>query len=127
MVPRNYFLSGCRIPGDGLLLRPRFRRTAPGLIPSPAFSLSIYPIRPNFMLLRFLLLAGMATGLTSCGTVANLLGTATAPFTNVLSSVTSGLRLSDSPEGSGKKSGEPKEAKPKTPSTPAPPASDDRQ
>ena len=93
----------------------------------PAFSLSIYPIRPNFMLLRSLLLAGMATGLTSCGTVANLLGTATAPITNVLSSVTSGLRLSDSPEGSGKKSGEPKEAKAKTPSTPAPPASDDRQ
>jgi hypothetical protein len=84
-------------------------------------------IRPNFMLLRFLLLAGMATGLTSCGTVAHLLGTATAPLTNVLSSVTSGLRLSDSPEESGSKSGKPKAAKVETPATSDTPASDDRQ
>ncbi|RYD34601.1 MAG: hypothetical protein EOP86_10580 [Verrucomicrobiaceae bacterium] len=79
------------------------------------------------MLLRFLLLAGMATGLTSCGTVAHLLGTATAPITNVLSSVTSGLRLSDSPEESGSKSSKPKTANVKPPSTPATPDSDDRQ
>ncbi|MDB6131875.1 MAG: hypothetical protein JWM59_118 [Verrucomicrobiales bacterium] len=84
------------------------------------------------MLLRFLLLAGMATGLTSCGTLTHLLGTATAPFTSAISTVVSGLRLSDSLEESGNKSGKPKAAKVKPPSTPTPPtpatpASDDRQ
>lgn len=80
------------------------------------------------MLLRFFLLTGMATGLTSCGVLTHLLGTATAPFTSALSTVAGGLRLSDSPEESGKKSGKPKKAEDiKTPSTPATPAPDDRQ
>lgn len=72
------------------------------------------------MFLRILLLAGMATGLTSCGTASHLLGQATGLLGSAIAPVTGAIRLSDSPENAPAKD-------PASPSTPDQTASHDAQ